>query len=124
MFFLIFKQFFDVLPRAHTKKFSGARQHDDKKKSVNKFCCYDQKQQPPFFSHLFFLLLLVVATKKCCQNVAQQKKTFLFRKFFSKILSNVSSDPCHRGGGNADTNYVFASYMMQIHSSYQNYPPL
>jgi len=32
---------------------------------------------------------------KCCPT---KKKTFLFRKFFSKILSNVSSDPCHRGG--------------------------
>ena len=41
--------FFYVLPRAHAKKNSVARQHDDKEKICKNFFCYDQKQQQPIF---------------------------------------------------------------------------
>ena len=58
-----------------------------------------------------FLLVFVAATKmlsKCCPAI---KENFLFRKFFSKSLSNVSSDSGHKeGGGNFEMNHVFASY--------------
>ena len=71
-----------------------------KKKSVKKICCYDQKQQPPFFHICCFFVAIGCSNKKmlpeCCPT---KKENILFRKFFSKILSNVSSDPCHRGGG-------------------------
>ena len=85
--------------RARTPKNFQVRANMMIKKSVKFFCCYDQKQQPPFFSHLLFFVAIGCSNKKilpkCCST---KKKTFLFRKFFSKILSNVSSDPCHRGG--------------------------
>ena len=68
-----------------------------KKKSVKKICCYDQKQQPPIFSLLLVFVVICCRNKKmllkCCPTI---KEHFLFRKFFSKSLSNVSTDPGHR----------------------------
>ena len=83
--------------RAHAKFFSDARQHDDKEKSV--------KQQ---ISQLLFVLVFVAATKK---NVAKRLPNNQ-GNFFSKSLSNVSSDSGHKAGGNFGTTYVFASYCM------------
>ena len=50
---------------------------------------------------------------------------FLFRKIFSKILSNVSSDPGYGGEANLDTTYVFASYthISVCHSFENEHPP-
>jgi len=76
-----------VLPRAHAKTFSGARQHDDKEKICKKICCYDQKQQPPFFSYLLFFVAIGCSNKKDCQNVAQQKrKLFCLENFSQKFF--------------------------------------
>ena len=70
-----------------------------KKKCVKNNCCYDQKQQPPFFHICCYFVAIGCSNKKmlpeCCPT---KKENILFRKFFSKILSNVSSDPCHREG--------------------------
>ena len=65
-----------------------------KKKYVKRFCCYDQKQHPSIPTFFCF----------CCRNknvvkmLPNNKEKFLFRKFSSKSLSNVSSDFGHRGG--------------------------
>ena len=45
----MFKQFFDVLPRAHEKKISGARQHDDKEKICKIFLLLRPKATTPIF---------------------------------------------------------------------------
>ena len=59
--------------RAHAKFFSGARQHDDKEKSVNIFCCYDQKKQPHFPTFVVF-----VATTKNVVKMLLEIKAKLF----------------------------------------------
>ena len=84
--------------RARTPNFFQVRANMMiKKKSVKTFCCYDQNQQPLIFSLLLFFVGICCRNKKmlpkCCPRM---KKTFLFRKFSSKSLSNVSSDPGHR----------------------------
>ena len=77
------------------------------KKNLLKIFVAMTKSNNPHFSHVLFFVAIGCSNKKMLPN---KKKTFLFRKFFSKILFNVSSDPGHRGGVNTDTTYVFASY--------------
>ena len=84
--------------RSRTPKFFQVRANMIiKKKSVKTFCCYDQNQQPLIFSLLLFLVGICCRNKKmlpkCCPRM---KKYFLLKNFFSKSLSNVSSDPGHR----------------------------
>ena len=84
--------------RARTPNFFQVRANMMiKKKSVKTFCCYDQNQQLLIFSLLLFFVGICCRNKKmlpkCCPRM---KKYFLLRKFFSKSLSNVSSDPGHR----------------------------
>ena len=83
-------------------------------------CCYDQKQQTPKFSHLLFFVAICCRNNKmlpkCCPTI---KKHFLFKKIFSKSISDVSKYKkvtLVLRGGNADTTYVFASYMVYTSS--------
>ena len=87
-----------MLPRAHAKTFQ-VRANMMIKKICKKNLLLRPKATTPIFSHLLFFFVAIGCSNKkmlpkCCPT---KKKTFLFRKFFSKILSNVSSDPCHRG---------------------------
>ena len=71
-----------------------------KKKSVKTFFVATTKSNNPHFPHIccFFVAIGCSNKRYVAKMLSQQKrKTFLFRKFFSKILSNVSSDLCHRG---------------------------
>ena len=69
-----------------------------KKKSVKKFVATTKSNNPHFFTFVVFFVAIGCSNKKilpeCCPT---KKENFLFKKIFSKILSNVSSDPCHRG---------------------------
>ena len=81
----------------HAQKFSGARQHDDKEKICKTFLLLRPKATTVIFLIFvvcrWYLLQQQKMLPKCCPTI---KKTFLFRTFFSKSLSNVSTDPGHR----------------------------
>ena len=95
----------------HAKKFQVRANIMIKKKSVKKFVA-TTKSNNIHFSHLLFFVAIGCSNKKrlpkCCPTI---KKTFLFRNFFSKSLSNVSRDFGHRGA-NFGTYYVFAGKNM------------
>ena len=74
-----------MLPRAHAKNFSDARQHDDKEKIYHKILLLRPKATIViFFTFVVFLLVFVAAAKKCCQNVAQQQTKNFVSKIFLK----------------------------------------
>jgi len=98
-----------VCCRARTPKYFQVRANMMIKNLLKILLLRPKTTAPNFFQICCFLLVFVAATKKCCQNVCSTiKKTFLFRKFFSKSLSNVSSGT---GGTNFGMDYVSASYM-------------
>ena len=72
----ISKQNFEVFPRAHAQKFSGARQHDDKKNLSKNFVATTKSNKPQFFHIFCFLLLFVAATKNVAKMLPNTKQTF------------------------------------------------
>ena len=91
---------------------------------ISFLCCYDQNQQPPFFSHLLFCCYLWPQQKnvpKCCPTI---KERFLFKKIFSKSISNVSKYKkvtfVTGGGVNSVMTSVFASYEKYFEVTHKN----
>ena len=106
----ISKQNLEVFARAHAQNISGARQHDDKKKSIIKFCCYDQKQQP-HFPHIFFVRICYRNKKmlpKCCPTI---KEMFWLENFSQKVFLISLVTLITVVGANFRMTYVFASYL-------------
>ena len=74
--------------RAHAQNISGARQHDDKEKIYHKILLLRPKATIViFFTFVVFCCRNKKMLPKCCSTI---KESFLFRKVFSKSLSNVS----------------------------------
>ena len=98
-----------MLPRAHAKKFSGARQHDNKK-ICKKNLLLQPKATTPFFPHLLFFVVIGFSNKKMLQKCClTQKENFLFKKISQKVFL-MSVVTLVTRGGNLDMTYVFASY--------------
>jgi len=65
-----------VLPRAHAKKFSGARQHDDKEKSVIKSVATTKSNNPNFFDIGCFCWYLFLQQKNVAEMLPNIKEKF------------------------------------------------
>ena len=110
--------------RAHAQNMSGARQHDDKEKIYHKILLLRPKATIVIFSHLLFFVAICCRNKKMLPKYCPTiKERFLFKKVFSKSISNVSKYEkvtLVTGGGNSGMSYVFASYTLIVK---MNIPP-
>ena len=71
-----------------------------KKKSVKKkFVATTKSNNPNFFTFVVFCCYLLQQQKNVAKMLPTIKEKILFRKFFSKSISNVSSDIGYKGGG-------------------------
>ena len=80
----ISKQKFEVFPRAHAQKFSGARQHDDKEKIYHKILLLRPKATNLNFFHICCYLL--PQQKNVVKMLPNTKQTF----FVKESLQNLS----------------------------------
>ena len=81
----ISKQNFEVFPRAHAQKFSGARQHDDKEKIYHKILLLRPKATNlNFFTFVVFCCYLLPQQKNVAKMLPNTKQTFFVKKIFLK----------------------------------------
>ena len=73
-----------MLLRAHTKKVSDVRQHDEKEKICKQILLLQLKATAPIFSHLLFLLVFVTAAKNVAIMLPSNKGKFFVYEIFLK----------------------------------------